>query len=289
MAKGGRCTPLCRPPLAAFSLRRIRPNRPPILSQLRRNRRVALQSSGELAERLDGGAADVPVWHEQDGVRVTAGLGDLASELLGATLKGPLYDGVCLGGLGGLLRSVLHGSLPFGGAVDVRDSVSNSHSSRLVPAESLGKCLAASQVFWFVPREVLVKVASLAIHGTSEGSCDCSGRFLTSLQPIPDHAGEEVDQRGSVGRLGCRGACQLLPPRAGPIATAIAGTREASQLGYGLNRRLIFTINARFVIVGKPLANPSRCSLNTMKNSLPGWYSHRSRTFALTTFVAELY
>ncbi|MGE3512206.1 MAG: hypothetical protein AB7N65_25360 [Vicinamibacterales bacterium] len=46
---------------------------------------------------------------------------------------------------------------------------------------------------------------------------------------------------------------------------------------------------ARFVSSGKWGAAVSRCSLKTRKNSLPGWYSHRSLTLALAACVDELY
>ncbi len=49
-------------------------------------------------------------------------------------------------------------------------------------------------------------------------------------------------------------------------------------------------MNARFSISGKGCGvRVSRCSLNTTNSSLPGWYSHRSRTLVLSALLLELY
>ncbi len=57
---------------------------------------------------------------------------------------------------------------------------------------------------------------------------------------------------------------------------------------YGRNKRLILTMSALLASVGKRRASVSRSSLNTTKTSLPGRYSHRSLTFALTVWLLEL-
>ena len=64
---------------------------------------------------------------------------------------------------------------------------------------------------------------------------------------------------------------------------------NSRRFDYGRNNRLIFTMKARLARAGKRRASVSRSSLNTTNSSLPGRYSHRSRTFALTSWLLELY